>query len=420
MRLRVTIATLVGMLVAAGVAARVEAKPKIGVLGMEAVDEGDARSAERTADVARWITEGLRNRAQQARSRFDLAPNAANKELTELKLLSDCMDEGKKCMSQIGRDLGAGRLMFGSVERKGGNYVITVKFLNVDNESWEGKGKIEETIAVDGANEVTVRRLAAAIFAELTGLPLAGTIVVTANVATGMVYLDGTAKVALAGRTATIADVPEGSYNLAVEADGYKRWEGSVDVAPGDTVKVPVKLEPEQTDDGAGGIGGAGGGGGGGDDSGDERPGGTSRALFWTTLVVTAGGVASFTITGLKVRDYEEKKVDAIVASEGAIEADSGDNACREARAEGYRAVVQACDNGEEMATVTNVLIGVTAVMAVASGYFYYKGYIAAKKKPRRSEGDARRKRKKAPSTEVVVTPEIFPTGAGVGAVIRF
>ena len=40
--------------------------------------------------------------------------------------------------------------------------------------------------------------------------------------------------------------------------------------------------------------------------------------------------------------------------------------------------IISACDNGKQMATVTNVLIGVTAVAAIAAGYFYYKGYVAS------------------------------------------
>lgn len=405
MRLRLILAALT--LVAGVVAAsRADAKPKIAVLGIEPVDDG----AGETANLARSLTEGLRARAQQARSRFDIAPNA-NKELTELKLLADCIDEARDCMTSIGRDLGADRLIFGRIERKGSSYAITIRFLNIQTGKWEGKGKFETTIGQDQAHDAGMKKVASMAWSELTGTPTTGTIVIRSNVATGTLYLDGIIKVAIANRTATLGDLPEGRYNVAIEAQGYQRWETTTEVQAGETTRVDARLEPETS---GGGLPGGGSGGG-------DRPGGTSRALFWTTLVVTAGGVASFTITGLKVREYEDQKVDAILNSGGQIESDSSEDACREARAEGYRPLVEVCDKGEDMAMVTNVLIGVTAFMAVASGYFYYKGYVSpGKRSERRGADQARTRRKKRPATEIVVTPEVYPGGGGVGAVISF
>jgi hypothetical protein len=149
-----------------------------------------------------------------------------------------------------------------------------------------------------------------------------------------------------------------------------------------------------------------------------------SRGLFWTSLVVTAGGVAAFTITGLKVRDYEEEKKAAIIEGNKThmFEADANTDACQKADEKNYEPVQSACDNGKQMATVTNVLIGVTAVAAVAAGYFYYKGYIAADRSSSKDEAAAKKRGRRAAKSggTVIVTPQVYSNGAGLGAVITF
>ena len=111
-----------------------------------------------------------------------------------------------------------------------------------------------------------------------------------------------------------------------------------------------------------------------------ERPGGTARVLFWTSLVATGAGVAAFTITGLQVRSIE-KEQDAAIAEWGDTYKANGvqfpNDACAEARHDSFAKLVDICDRGQNMATVTNVLIGVTAAAAVATAFFYWRGYLA-------------------------------------------
>ena len=64
-----------------------DAKPKIAVLGIEALDDGDAASTQKTTAYAKALTEGLRARAAQAAG-FEVAAGG-QRDLTELKLLSD-------------------------------------------------------------------------------------------------------------------------------------------------------------------------------------------------------------------------------------------------------------------------------------------------------------------------------------------
>jgi hypothetical protein len=335
-------------------------------------------------------------------------------------------------MAQMGKDLGVDRMVFGKLSKTKQGWTLTLRYLNVGSRSFEGK-PYEKPIAAGDANEDAARRVAASAFAELTGTASAGSIEIQANVDSGTVYVDGTAKGVVSGRAASIPDLPDGTYNIAVDSEGHKRWEKTVTVRAGEPTLVVAELEPDSVGGGGGGGGGEIGGGGdiggggepGGSDTGGARPGGASRGLFWTSLVVTAGGVAAFTVTGLKVREYEDQKIEAIIkgAEDHTFMARANQDACALAAMQHYAPVQNACDDGKKMATVTNVLIGVTAVAAVAAGFFYYKGYIAADKSSSRDEAAARKKRRAARAVQpgqVTLTPQVYSNGAGLGATITF
>lgn len=421
MRLRVITASLI--LLATFVVAtpgRAEAKQKLAVLGVEAEDANDSTS-DTTANLARWLTQGLRARAGKT-SKYEV-PASANKDLAEMKLLSDCLDEKPECMAQMGKDLGVERMIFGKLSKTKQGWNVSLKLINIQTRSVDGK-TWEKQFAAGDATEDGMKKIATAAFADLTGTVAAGSIELQANVDTGTIYIDGTPKGMVSGRAASIADLPDGTYTVAVDSEGHKRWEKNVSVKAGEPTLVVAELEASTVGDGGGDDVGGGGGGeppGGGDQGSHARPGGVSRGLFWTSLVVTAGGVAAFTVTGLKVRDYENDKRDAIVAT--GLNAGPDMDACAAAGNDTrYASVKNACDDGKRMATVTNVLIGVTAVAAVAAGFFYYKGYVAADKASR-EQAAARRKRRSvraARAGSITVTPQIYTTGAGLGAVITF
>jgi hypothetical protein len=98
-------------------------------------------------------------------------------------------------------------------------------------------------------------------------------------------------------------------------------------------------------------------------------------------------------------------------------EADGGittpGDACAEAARMGNTEVTSICNDGKKMALMTNIFIGVATASALASAYFYYKGYVQPSSTPR--DHAARKSKPKA-----VVSPQLFPSGAGVGAIIQF
>jgi hypothetical protein len=136
--------------------------------------------------------------------------------------------------------------------------------------------------------------------------------------------------------------------------------------------------------------------------------------LFWTSLVLTGAGAAGFTITGLQVKSIEKEQTAAIQMWNPQNPKFPND-ACAEARADNYAPVADICDRGDRMAMITNVLIGVTAVAAVATVYFLWKGYISPP--PAKEKGVAKRR---APERNIVVAPQVNKHGGGIGAIIEF
>jgi hypothetical protein len=207
---------------------------------------------------------------------------------------------------------------------------------------------------------------------------------------------------------------------LAIDAPGYDRVDTRADVKGGVVSHIKVELNKkldttvknvpgDKKDDNKVPAGG---------EETEERPGKAARVLFWTSLVLTAGGVAAFTITGLQVKSIENEQ-DQAIADWGNGYKTSGvvqfpNDACAEARAVAYQKLIDICDRGQNMATVTNVLIGVTAVAAITTGYFLWKGYIS----PRSSSHESA-KRKSGP-TNLVVAPAFSKDGAGIGAIMQF
>ncbi len=432
MSLAVTIAlAVVGGVASLALVARpaVAAKQKIVILGVEAIDT-DGHTQAKTAAFAKLLTEGMRNQVTTGATSYDLALNS-QKELTELKLLSDCLDESTGCMSAIGRELGADVLVFGHLEKKKGDYIVTVTSLNVGAKS-PGPLNLSRAIPIEDATDDLMRNVGAELFGARPGVPPpplpsppSTTLLVQTNVSAGTLYVNGEAKSTISNGTATVKGLPEGSVDVAIDAPGYQRKSGKAMLHAGSVTPFQVDLEPEKKapetniailPPPTGPLE---------PPPPQARPGHTARVLFWTSLVLTAGGVAAFTVTGLQVKSIEDEESTAIKAW-GTGYATNGvmypNDACAEAKADNYAPLTDICNRGSHMATVTNVLIGATAVTALASAYFLWKGYLSSPS-PTKDEPTATRARgKRAPeATSVKVAPQVYKGGGGgFGAVIQF
>lgn len=420
---------LVGLIPRAAVAA--PGKPTIAILGLEVIDSGGGLD-EKSTKVAKDLTDALRSRATTGNGPFVLAAGS-DKDLLELKMLSGCDNEATACMAGIGQELAADKLLYGKVEKQASGYQITLRLLDVASKANEKTTTDVIPLSEVGASDI--QRWGKQLYNRMSGASDQGSLVVKANVDRGTIYLDKQVKGSLVGGTARIAGLTAGTYALAIEADGKLRYEAKVTITGGEEASLDAELEANRL------VGGGGDNGGGGGDnrikplpggslqgtvSQDEHPGRTSRALFWTSMVLTGASATAMTITGLQVRgSLREDKENAIRAWQNANPGRtelSGDDACSPASdlAGGgdalAGAVDTACKTGKRRALMTNVLVGTTVLTAAATVVFYYKGYVSSK----HSAETVRTTRRKAAEPTVVFAPAVSPSQVGAAMRIDF
>ena len=384
-------------------------KPKVAILGLEVTGQGATdQKAIRAADE---LTKELRREAQRDSGPYDLAPNS-NKTLLDIKMLSECSDEGLKCMSEIGEQMGAERLIYGKLERKKGGYEISLKLLNTETRKSEGT-----TSVVIPLSEIPggLARRARSLYGKLVGAPEEGGLEITSNAERGTVFVDGEIKTSLSAGSARVSGLSAGSHTVAIEADGYERFETDVSVGAGDTESLRASLVPlGGEEDGV---------------DGDGRPGSGWRIAFWSGVVAAGVGGGGWAYSGLQVLsaqddvdsrsgdftdvpDIDEKPADmkhedACVAFRAHF-GDGADNPLKDA-----------CDRGENHQKLVNYLwVPVTIGAAVFSGFAYYKGYVQPKRVT--SERAARRNRRRAKQRNFVVVPALGPDLIGAGLGIQF
>jgi PEGA domain len=400
-----------------------QAKPKVAVLGLEVA--GESAMDRKATEAAKALTRELRREARAPGGAFDLAPNS-NKDLLEMKLLSDCSDEGKSCMSEIGRQLGAERLLYGKLERTRRGYALRLRLL--DTEDSQILKELNEIIPFSDVTATGgLQRRAKALYGEVTGGVQEGALAITASAPRGTVYVDGQIKTSLSAGSARVSGLTEGVHTIAIEARGYERFETEVSIESGGTRNLRANLieVPDEIVDESAGQRDAG------------RPGRGWRIAFWSGVIVAGAAGAGWTYSGLTVRS-EEKNVDEAtgnydgtavqptVNNQGTPEDPSDDTlsfpkACDTFKAgemndPNVRQVLSSCDTGDKHRDLVNrVWIPVTAAAAVFSIFAAYKGYIAAGKSS--SERDARRRGKKS---RVTVMPTVGPNLVGAGLELQF
>jgi hypothetical protein len=391
--------TVAGLWGAVATVAADAARQRLAVLGIEPRSD-DPHARQRTAVLARALTDELRARALD--TGLELAPGS-QKDLVELKLLTSCIDEAPACMATIGHQLGADIVIYGHLDKQRSGYVVSLNRLEVATRTVRALDTPKTVIATEDG----MRKIAAATLTSpaIEAAPGEGNRLVVSTSVPATVAVNGIARGTTgADQPLAVNDLPAGPATVTVEAPGYRRYEGQVAVAARGRTDLTVRLEragaaPAPAPEPEAPVVA-------------ERPGKTARVMFWTTLVATGVGVTAFTITGLQVRSIEQEQDSAIAAWGDGYKTNGvqfPNDACAEARNDGYQKLIDVCDRGQRMATVTNVLIGVTAAAAVASAIFYWRGYLAS--------GNPE---PAAVAHGPVIAPELYKSGAGVGATIEF
>jgi hypothetical protein len=330
------------------------------VLGLEAL-EGAPDAA------ASAITDALRQRVAATKG-YQLLQG---KDLVEVKLVFACPDEAPGCMSQIGKTLGASKLIFGNVKVSGSDYLVTLKLLDVD------RGAVEsftaDVLPKSRAEPSALRSMAPGWLAKLSGKG-GGALRIRSNLAGAAVSLDGTRVGTTGAEPVVVSDVAPGRHEVAVEKSGYTKTKQEFTLAAGQSLPLnltlsPVSVElhrPGASDDG--------------DDLPDRDDHTLTRTGFWIAVVGTVASASLALKFGLDVRDINNQ-LDAYrrfpcQSATGYCDGNGKAVPPTLSQDESARSA-SLTSTGNRDQLLQWVFVGFTGAFAVASGVLLYKGYLA-------------------------------------------
>ena len=407
----------------------VSAKPKVAVLGLEVTGTMDQKASE----AAKVLTRELRREANKSGGAFDLAPNSG-KDLLEMKLLSDCSDEGRRCMADIGKQLRADRLIYGHLQRGRRGFSVELRLLDTDKA--ELLREVEETIPGSEASASGgLTRRARALYGRLTGAGEEGALAITAitddgSVERGTVFVDGEIRTSLSAGSARVSGLSAGSHRVAIEAKGFDRYETEVKIKAGESRNLKANLVAVEI----AGVEAEGG-------EGDQRPGRGWRIAVWGGVLAGIGAGAGWAYSGITVSNTE-KDLDAATLAYGALNQPDdpnvvsprmmgdelqyhcedfetgGETAQGDQRSAQVSKIRDLCDKGPRHQNLVNLVwIPATAAAVLFTSFAVYKGYIVPGKMTPSERAAARKKRSKR---RVTVMPAIGPNLVGAGLELQF
>ena len=412
---RVVSLLCLGLLVAVLAPTRVEAAPKptVAILGLELKDDGTGID-ERSANIARLLTDALRKRARTQTGPYTVAPGS-DKELVDAVLLAGCAGADMDCMIQIGAEMATDFLIYGRLEKggKGNTKGFQISLTLLDIAKKDRVRQLTESIPANETGPTDLERWGKTLYGRLAGESNKGTLMVSANVATGSVYVDNQPKGNLVQKQARIQGLDAGRIRVRVESDGWIAEDKFVVIEGGETSELTVTLKKQ-----GGGDGGTGGGGGGrgpggdggtigGPGSGDgggtgitisqegtlsrDRPGGAWRKVFWGSAIVAvgAGGVWGYSFAQYRFLN----------------DPDPSSDMCDD---QALRTMDSEFDSSCSALSRTYIAAPITLGAAAVAAFSYYMGYMRSDTSNERAA--MRRGKRKNPIT---VAPVLTPDGAG-------
>ncbi len=377
------------------------AKDKIAILGLEVVSGSGGIDADSTR-VARELTDGLRTRPKAGQGPFAFAPGS-EKELIDEKLMNSCDLEKEDCMTPIAKNLGAGYLLFGKIEKKSlgaqTGYQISLKLLKVPANAGSGTiiNRWTEFIPMADTQGEKLANWARRGYKRITNDSSDGKLVVKTNIDRGTILLDGKESGNIVNKRGEVPNLPDGRYTLVIEAQGFQRWESDeqITIRGGETTTkdamlVEMKTQtPKECDPRVATCEGT---------VSDVGKGGSG----WRTTAYIAGGTTIVLAGGFAYTWKELSKTGGGFPSYGAkcIQGQPQPSQCSSGN--GYRTA----------SYVTGIGMGVAGTIAIVA---IYKGFVAKKESAAANSSVGVPSRKKS---RLAVTPVVGPEGAG--ATLRF
>ncbi|MDH5492213.1 MAG: carboxypeptidase regulatory-like domain-containing protein [Myxococcales bacterium] len=199
------------------------------------------RSIEGDDDFARNLTTTIREAADGIEG-WEVSPNDIS--LTQMSLAHGCDEPDAICLSSIASDLGAQRLVYGSVRRTGAgdsfDFSLTLYLFNAETQQIEES--LSETIPSGTTRIADLRPHAARFLAELSGQPQTGSVRILASQPGSTVRIDDDEATTDEQGVFVAPTVPVGRHRIEVEAEGYEVFRGSVTVSAGEEASLEAHL----------------------------------------------------------------------------------------------------------------------------------------------------------------------------------
>ena len=244
------------------------------VLGLRSI-EGDDEFARELSGVIRVAAGGIPGWA--------VAPDEVT--LSQMTMMHSCDEPNRQCMGQIATELGAAKIVYGTIVRRGDRGFGLTLYL-YDHASTSIEDQLSDTIPRDEMGVDMLRPRAERYTTQLGGQARFGSLRLEVGEPGATVRVDGNAVgVTNAAGTILVEDLTEGSHEVEVDAEGFDPLTTTVSIEGDDQTAVRVNLNAP----------GAGGG----------------ANLGWIPgAAVIAGGVVSLAMgirSGIKVQNWDNE-----------------------------------------------------------------------------------------------------------------
>lgn len=384
-------------------------KPKIAILGLEVIDGGAGIDAA-TTQFAKSLTDAMRVRPNSNSGPYLLAPSSA-REFIDLKAIAGCDEEGKdkdskdkyrECIAGMGLNLKTDFLVYGKVERGKTGYQVVLFLMQVNTK--QIAQRIPDSVPFNESTGLSITSWGKNLYGRLVGAATQGGVMVRSSAQRGTVSVNGKARGSLVAGEFKVTGLTEGSYEIAVDAEGHPRFSQTVAVIGGEDVTVsamwsdppakpPVK-NPDGSNNGVGPL--------------QSREGMISRdrssgtglwkGMFFGGLAVAAGGGGFWAYSFKKMNDERP----------GGINDDTKQPWSNSDCGKSYTEVAASCTQRRN----TGIGMGLVAVGGTMAAVGFYFAYI------RESGSNERSASRRQTRDRVVVTPIVAANSAG--AMVRF
>lgn len=320
------------------------------------------------------------------------------KPLDEAKLVFGCMNEEPDCMAAVGKSLRADKLIWGKVKPKGTGYRVRLKLLEVGAKAVQATRARTLSAEESKAPTTAVERLVRALLAIKKA-----TFKIISTVKDVEVRVGGRRAGEATGRVFVLRDMRPGKHEIEVNREGYLTWRRDVVVQEGSHLELMVDLQPVAKPL---------------DGSSHSRT--AWETTFWISALAALGIGVGLIPNGLRIGELEDSKEEQIqrIVDEGpepltAQQREIADKGCD--ASELPNGLQSICDEGRGRAIAQNVLIGVSAALAVLAGVSFYEAFLASEPSDERPDADVA-----GGQVRWRVAGGVSPRGASITAGLQF